>query len=629
MTDRFRNIKNTTLLRLSVLLIIVLSIFLFVLYSSYRNKLDAALAVETVQLRIFFKTQLNTLNETNFIRINNLLSNHEVIDAIEQRDRLKLYSLVKRSYDLFSAENRYFKNMHFHTDKTVTILRVHKPEMYNDDLSKIRHIIARANEMKLPESGVEVGLNGIYYRVVQPVFNARRDHIGCVEFGIDPMYFTHLLESLYGDKKLAFVYTKDSLKVLNNKESLTELDNGYLMSDNPDFFREAIVKLGKKNRVVLDKDEKNYLIAPVMELKNYSGETIASLVAAIDITQSIDNIRTDVYLLLMFSLMIAVSTLTVVNLGFNAYIRRLDKTNETLNKTLDELSYNHAIIDKYVIYSEADSNGIITNVSTALCELSQYTKEELIGSSHKVIKHPDTDTNSSRQMWNTIVAGNSWNGDIKNMKKDGTIFWVNANIIPKLDDSGRFLGYSAIRTDITDKKRVEELNITDELTALYNKRYFNQILDLEVRRAQRNHSYLTLAIMDIDFFKPYNDTYGHLKGDKVLKRIAMTIKKSLNRAGDYAFRVGGEEFAIVCVDMNPKNSIEFFEQLKNDIKNLNIDHAASEVDNVVTISIGIFCSVPTANTTANTTYRKADTALYDAKRQGRNRVCVYEDTAES
>lgn len=622
MTERYRNIKNKTLIRLGVLLAALFAIFLFIIYVSYQHKLEATLTDETEHLKAFFKSELNVLNELNYTRIDNMLSNHDVIDAIEQRDRIKLYTLVKRNFDLFSAENSFFKNMHFHTEDTVTILRVHKPELYGDDLSKIRHIIAKSNQEKLPESGIEVGLNGIYYRVVQPVFNKDRKHIGCVELGTDPMYFTHLLETMYGDKKLAFVFKKDSLNVLTNKEDLVLAGNEYIKTDSPDFFVKAMSKLGSRKMVTYENEGRTYLVAPVMELRNYSNESIASLIAAIDVTTSIEDIKDDVLILLLFSVIIAAATLTVVNIGFNAYINSLHTASADLSRTKDELSYNHSIIDKYVIYSEADSKGIITKVSSALCEISQFSRNELIGAQQTILKHPDMNPNTSRQLWNTIMSGNSWNGDIKNVKKDGTVFWVNAHIIPKMDENGNFSGYSAIRTDITDKKRVEELTITDEQTGLFNKRYFNQILENEIKRAQRNRSFLTLAIIDIDSFKAYNDIYGHLEGDRVMKSIAGTIKNTLNRAGDYAFRIGGEAFAVICPDMNSRQSKEFFEQIREEIENLKIEHSASDTGGFITVSVGICCAVPPANITSDMVFKRTDASLCKAKEAGRNRVSI-------
>ncbi|TCK60666.1 sensor domain-containing diguanylate cyclase [Seleniivibrio woodruffii] len=626
MTEQYRNIKNTTLLRLAVTLVFLLAAFIFASYLGFKEKLENKLSHETDHLRSFYNSELSSLNVLNFTRIYNLLDNTEVIDAIESGDRIKLYTLVKRNFDLFASESSFFKNMHFHTEKNITLLRVHLPEEYGDDLTKTRPLIARTNREKIPQSGLESGFHGIYYRIVQPVFNGKGKHIGSVEFGIDPTYFTHLLGSQHGDKKLAFVFTASSLKNLEEKDELIKFGNGYLLSDYNNFFRKALPEMQDKKFGTYKEDGRNYMIAPVLKLNSYEGKNIATLVAAIDITSDVDEIRYDILILIIFSILAAAVILLITNMGFNIYIRKLDKTNETLKQAIDELTYTHNIIDQYVIYSEADANGTLTGVSTAFCDISGYTRDELIGAAHTIIKHPDIDQNQSRQIWNAVVSGNSWNGDIKNIKKDGTVFWVNANIIPRMDDKGNFIGYSSIITDITDRKRVEELTITDEHTTLFNKSHFNRLLENEVRRAQRNRSFLTLAIIDVDYFKDYNDTYGHLKGDKVLRRVAMTLKMLLKRAGDHAFRIGGEEFAVICIDMSPKESFEFFETIREHIYNLKIEHAASGADEYLTISAGVYSAVPSPDDTANSTFSKADAALYISKQQGRNRVTLHEDS---
>ncbi len=158
-------------------------------------------------------------------------------------------------------------------------------------------------------------------------------------------------------------------------------------------------------------------------------------------------------------------TVFVVNLGFKLYAQRVKKYQESLNYALGELTYTHNIIDKYIIYSETDTTGVITKASTAFCDISQYSRDELIGAPHNIVRHPDMPPEAFRDMWRTIKKGETWNGEIKNMKKDGTYYWVDAAILPKYDSDRNIIGYAAIRTDITDKKRVEDLTITDDLTS--------------------------------------------------------------------------------------------------------------------------------------------------------------------
>ncbi len=105
-----------------------------------------------------------------------------------------------------------------------------------------------------------------------------------------------------------------------------------------------------------------------------------------------------------------------------------------------------------------------------------------------------------KNLWNTISEGKTWKGEIKNKKKNGKYYWVDAVISPIFDKQKQIIGYTSIRHDITDKKKVEEISITDELTTLYNKRYFNKVFEIELNRAKRDNHTFGLIILDIDFF---------------------------------------------------------------------------------------------------------------------------------
>ena len=183
------------------------------------------------------------------------------------------------------------------------------------------------------------------------------------------------------------------------------------------------------------------------------------------------------------------------------------------------------IVDENVLTSSTDAKGRIVCVSKAFCEISGYTKEELIGQNHRIIRHEDMPKKLFKELWNTITDGKVWQGEIKNKKKNGEFYWVKATISPLFDDNKNIVGYTAIREDITDKKRIEEISITDELTGLYNRRFFNEIFEREVNRAKREEHSFALIIFDVDFFKLYNDNYGHQAGDLVLQTIG---KKRLN-----------------------------------------------------------------------------------------------------
>lgn len=174
-------------------------------------------------------------------------------------------------------------------------------------------------------------------------------------------------------------------------------------------------------------------------------------------------------------------------------------------------------------------------------------------------------------------------------------------------------------TDITELEHYEYLSMTDGLTLLYNRRHFNKMLPSEMRRAKREHKKLAFIMLDIDFFKQYNDYYGHLKGDDVLAEISHIMQKYFNRASDLSFRLGGEEFGIVST-VNSAEEIRLrAEQLRSAFENLHIEHLRNCVSPYVTVSIGI--AIYDGKDTFETLYSKADAELYKAKESGRN--CVF------
>ena len=171
------------------------------------------------------------------------------------------------------------------------------------------------------------------------------------------------------------------------------------------------------------------------------------------------------------------------------------------------------------------------------------------------------------------------------------------------------------------EKELQNLSITDELTQLCNRRFFNSKIEEEINRAKRENKHLCLMVLDIDFFKQYNDTYGHQKGDFVLQEISKVLKNRTNRASDFAFRIGGEEFAIL-VNLEKNKISEFAEAIKNDIENLKIEHSGNKVSKYVTTSIGVNFKQADELKNIDELFKVADDNLYEAKRSGRNCVVI-------
>jgi diguanylate cyclase (GGDEF)-like protein/PAS domain S-box-containing protein len=308
---------------------------------------------------------------------------------------------------------------------------------------------------------------------------------------------------------------------------------------------------------------------------------------------------------------------TEKNLDF--YMKHLEELVD--KKTLENKTYLE-IIDKYLIASKTDLEGKITEVSKAFCEISGYTKEELIGKNHNIIKHPDISINIYDNLWENIKEAKVWEGEIKNSKKNTDEYWIKARISPVFETKGNVIGYASIGIDITQNKAIELLSITDHMTKLYNRRFFNETFDKEINRAKRDEKNLGFIMFDIDHFKRYNDTYGHQMGDSVLESIASIIKDNLQRASDYAFRLGGEEFGVLVCDINLDGLNTLVRKLKEAIEELEIPHKNNSASKFVTASFGACLFETNNNVTQEKIFKFTDDLLYQVKNSGRNSFIV-------
>ncbi|MDD4854821.1 MAG: diguanylate cyclase [Sulfuricurvum sp.] len=317
--------------------------------------------------------------------------------------------------------------------------------------------------------------------------------------------------------------------------------------------------------------------------------------------------------------------LNETNIALNTKKSELEEINATLEARIEAKTYKLQeyinIIDQHIIISQTNIHGIITYASEAFSQISGYSKEQLIGQNHRIIRHPDMPDEFFKNLWETISNGEIWHGEIKNRKADGSYYWVDSTISPNIEE-GIIVGYTAVRHNITYQKRVEELAITDPMTGLYNRRHYLATIQEEMNRAKRHNSSMALMMLDVDYFKSYNDTYGHQAGDDVLIRIAQVLKLYTSRSGDYAFRLGGEEFALLVSEMSDEEYLFLGHRILNEVEGLAILHEKNDASAYVTISMGIFVYSLESGLTYEELYKEADDQLYAAKDQGRNQVIL-------
>lgn len=204
------------------------------------------------------------------------------------------------------------------------------------------------------------------------------------------------------------------------------------------------------------------------------------------------------------------------------------------------------------------------------------------------------------------------------------------SITPITDPSGNHLcliqvtdASMSINRERVLKLHSDQLSIdatTDSLTGAYNRRCFDDRFKAEFGRAQRQGTPFSLLMLDIDFFKDYNDSYGHPAGDQVLIDVVKAFKAKLNRATDILTRYGGEEFAVILPDCGTEGAQAVAEMLRTAVAELNIPHCKSKITDHVTLSIGVTSVEPGSKCNATCLLETADAALYSAKHSGRNRV---------
>lgn len=313
-----------------------------------------------------------------------------------------------------------------------------------------------------------------------------------------------------------------------------------------------------------------------------------------------------------FIVIIVLLITTVIMSIFSSYhaMRRL-------NSAQTEMKSRIHLIDQNILMVNLDKNGVILDISSHLCRYLGVAKNEIIGEQADFFINDSEGGVQPENIFKIVSTGKTWEGRIRRVNADGRVQWIQSIVHPELDENYAVCGYTNIINDVTD----QELSITDTLTGLHNRRYFYDVIEKEIGIAKRNKTFLTFAIIDVDYFKKYNDRYGHPAGDSALIKVAQVLKQSLRRPNDYAFRLGGEEFGIIVSDLNAEQTSEFLEIVRKRVEELEIEHCESDVCEYLTLSIGAHVNLEGNVFDSNQLYVKADKALYEAKAQ-RNCVVV-------
>ena len=296
-------------------------------------------------------------------------------------------------------------------------------------------------------------------------------------------------------------------------------------------------------------------------------------------------------------------------------------------------------VDGIIIADARKPDLPLVYVNVGFEKMTGYSSREVLGKNCRFLQGEDRMQPSIEVVREAVKNGESCVVMLRNFRKDGSLFWNEFNMSPVRDNGGVVTHFIGVLKDVT--ARVEMLThlrqsklalqnanhqlsilaLTDSLTGIGNRRYFDEQFQSLLSMAQRGKAPLAVLMIDLDHFKRYNDLYGHQAGDDCLRQVGGCIADSFQRPGDCAARYGGEEFAVISIGMSADELQQHAQQLCDKVRALNLAHPDSPCG-VVTVSVGGVARIPTRDTLVESLLKAADQALYQAKQRGRNRVVI-------
>ena len=278
-------------------------------------------------------------------------------------------------------------------------------------------------------------------------------------------------------------------------------------------------------------------------------------------------------------------------------------------------SFKTAVEQSPVTIVFTDTEGNITYVNNKFTQLTGYSKEEAMGENPRILKSERHDKEFYRNMWDTLLAGAVWSGEVINRKKDGELYYERANIAPITDENKKIVGYVAIKEDVTNKKefeiKMEKFATRDELTGVLNRRAGLEFLEQEIKVADRKNEKFSLIYIDVNNLKYVNDNLGHNYGDNLIVEVCGGIKEEI-RSSDIIARLGGDEFMVVMPECDKEEAeiiwtriVKTYDYLNNNFKR----------EYLLSASHGVYEYIPGSGKGVDYILESADREMYEEKKR--------------
>ena len=303
----------------------------------------------------------------------------------------------------------------------------------------------------------------------------------------------------------------------------------------------------------------------------------------------------------------------------------------------------------YIAVRRLDGSWYYEYISHAFEDIHEITVEQVLENPHLCFEqfHPDDCIGYEEALTYSLENMSAFNYEWRIITPSGKVKWIKARSRPEQRENGEIVYYGVV-LDVSERalleierkqgelalreaesnlrlanQELEKLVNTDGLTQIANRRCFDKCLEQEWQRLYREQQPLSLLLFDVDYFKRYNDSYGHQLGDECLIQIAQSVQEIVCRPADLVARYGGEEFVVILPNTDITGAIAIADRVHEAIQDLAIPHQASKINNLVTVSLGMTSLIPSSELSATDLIEQADQALYRAKQQGRNQSVIF------